>query len=101
MTGSCIAPDGTRAVPSGPDVAGYRGPMGTNVLAAVHSFALESADLTSSPIAWVFSVIFSILLIYCAYKSAAGGHWILFFLGFCFPLLWIIGAVIAPRDRLA
>lgn len=72
--------------------------MGTfAALAPVHLFAIEQADLTSNPITWVFSLLFTILLVYCAYKTAVGRHWLLFFIGFCFPFLWIIGAIIGPR----
>lgn len=66
--------------------------------ATVPAFAIEQADYFGNPISWVFSVFVTIVLVYCAYRTAVGRHWILFFLGFCFPLLWIIGAVIGPRE---
>lgn len=35
--------------------------------------------------------------IYCGYRCVANGHMLLFVLGFCFPVLWIIGAFMGKK----
>jgi len=58
---------------------------------------LRDQWVTTNPVAIGFGLIFLIIEIYCAYKTAANGRWVLFFIGFCFPLLWLIGAILGRK----
>jgi hypothetical protein len=62
------------------------------------SNSLEATGYTTNPIAIGFGLILLIIEIYCAYKTAANGRWVLFIIGFCFPLLWIIGALLGRKS---
>jgi hypothetical protein len=46
-------------------------------------------------------VLYVVLLIALGLTCLRKGHWIMFILGFFFPLFWIIGAVIPPRVQTA
>ena len=59
---------------------------------------------------WLLGVIYLVLLITLGVITFRKGHWILGLIGFFFPILWIIGAVLpskrcllytspSPRDR--
>ena len=63
--------------------------------------AAEAFDTYSSnPVAIAASVIYLVVIIYCAIKTATNGRWLLFILGFlCGGLFWIIGAIIGPKNR--
>ena len=44
------------------------------------------------------SIIYVVLIFTLAIMSFRKGHWILGLIGFIFPLLWLIGAIM-PRRR--
>ena len=50
---------------------------------------------------WGFTlgIIYLVLLFVFAILCFRKGHWILGLIGFIFPLLWIIGAVLPDRRR--
>jgi hypothetical protein len=41
-------------------------------------------------------IIYVFLLIFLGVRSIKNGHWIMFILGFFFPLFWIIGGLLPP-----
>ena len=41
-------------------------------------------------------IIYLFLLVFLGFRSVKNGHWIMFILGFFFPLFWIIGGLMAP-----
>ncbi len=42
-------------------------------------------------------IIYLFLMVFLGVKTAKNGRWVLFIIGFIFPLLWIIGGVIPPK----
>jgi hypothetical protein len=53
-----------------------------------------------STILWfVFAVIYLMLFVTLALTTFRKGHYLLFWVGIIFPVLWIIGAIIAPTAR--
>ncbi len=49
---------------------------------------------------WILlSVVYLVLLCTFAVLTFRRGHWILGLIGFIFPLLWLIGAVLPDRHR--
>jgi hypothetical protein len=42
-------------------------------------------------------IIYFVLLVSCGVFSFRKGHWVLGLIGFIFPILWIIGAVLPSR----
>ncbi len=42
-------------------------------------------------------IIYFVLLVVFAVLSFRKGHWVLGLLGFIFPILWIIGAILPSR----
>jgi hypothetical protein len=49
---------------------------------------------------WVIlAVVYVTLFITLALTTLRKGHYLLFWVGIIFPVLWIIGAVIAPTRR--
>ena len=52
-----------------------------------------------SAIGWAVlsSVIYVVLILTLAVLSFRKGHWILGLVGFVFPFLWLIGAVVPSR----
>jgi hypothetical protein len=46
-----------------------------------------------------FGVIYLVLLFTLAIMSFRKGHWVLGLIGFIFPVLWLIGAVLPDRRR--
>ena len=44
-------------------------------------------------------VIYLVLLFTLAVLTFRKGHWVLGLIGFLFPLLWVIGAVLPDRHR--
>jgi len=44
-------------------------------------------------------VIYLVLLFTLAVLSFRKGHWVLGLIGFIFPLLWVIGAILPDRHR--
>jgi hypothetical protein len=49
--------------------------------------------------AWIFtvSIIYAVLVFTLAVLSFRKGHWVLGLLGFVFPVLWLIGAIMPSR----
>ena len=45
----------------------------------------------------LLGVIYLVLLVVFAVLSFRKGHWVLGLIGFIFPILWIIGAVLPAR----
>lgn len=58
-----------------------------------------SGTRTYSPAATAVGVVLLVIGIYCAYKTISNGHTILFVLGFCFPICWLIGALMGKKYR--
>ena len=52
-----------------------------------------------SPTGWGFTlgIIYLVLLVVFAILCFRKGHWVLGLIGFIFPILWIIGAVLPSR----
>jgi len=48
---------------------------------------------------WVLAVIYIALFIFLGIETIRRGHWLLFFIGIIFPLLWIVGALMPPTRR--
>ncbi len=42
-------------------------------------------------------IIYVFLLVFLGIKTIKNGRWIMFIVGFVFPLLWIIGGVLPPK----
>ena len=48
---------------------------------------------------WVgFGVLYFILLVTLGIMSLRKGHWVMFIIGIVFPLFWLIGALMPPRE---
>ena len=45
----------------------------------------------------ILGLIYLVLLVVFAVLSFRKGHWVLGLIGFIFPILWIIGAVLPDR----
>ena len=45
-----------------------------------------------------FGVLYVILLVTLGIMSIRKGHWVMFILGIIFPLFWLIGALLPPRQ---
>ena len=41
-------------------------------------------------------ILYIVLLVTLGVTSLRKGHWVMFILGFIFPLFWLIGALIQP-----
>jgi hypothetical protein len=53
-----------------------------------------------STVLWfILAVVYITLFITLALTTLRKGHYLLFWVGIIFPVLWIIGAVIAPTGR--
>jgi hypothetical protein len=51
---------------------------------------------------WILlGIIYVVVLITLGLSTLRKGHYFLFFVGIIFPLLWLIGALIAPTPRAA
>ena len=50
---------------------------------------------------WFFTIgiIYLVLLLTLAVLSFRKGHWVLGLIGFIFPVLWLIGAILPDRRR--
>ncbi len=46
---------------------------------------------------FILGAVYIVLLITLGIISIRKGHWVMFILGFFFPLFWIIGAVMPRR----
>jgi hypothetical protein len=47
----------------------------------------------------LWSVLYLVLIVTLGLMSIRKGHWIMFVLGFFFPVLWLIGAILPRRIR--
>jgi hypothetical protein len=47
---------------------------------------------------WV--AIYLVLVVTLGVLSIRKGHWVMFLIGFFFPLFWLIGALLPPRRRM-
>ena len=48
---------------------------------------------------WVIlGILYIAFLVVLGVTCLRTGHWVMFILGFFFPLFWLIGALIAPTD---
>jgi hypothetical protein len=65
-----------------------------------HRAASRLADM-STFLWFVFGVIYIVALVSLGLMTLRKGHYVLFFVGIFFPLLWIIGALIGPTPRAA
>lgn len=55
-----------------------------------------------STIVWfLFAVLYVVILITLGLATLRKGHILLFCVGIIFPILWIIGALMAPTARVA
>jgi hypothetical protein len=53
-----------------------------------------------STVLWlILAVVYIALFLTLALTTLRKGHFVLFWVGIIFPVLWIIGAVIAPTGR--
>jgi hypothetical protein len=43
------------------------------------------------------AVLWLVLLIFLGIRSLRRGHWVMFLIGFVFPLFWLIGALLPAR----
>ena len=48
---------------------------------------------------FILGAVYIVLLITLGIISIRKGHWVMFILGFFFPLFWIIGAVMPRRGN--
>jgi len=55
----------------------------------------------SSVIWFLLAVVYLVVLISLGLSTLRKGHIILFCVGFFFPILWLIGALIGPTPRAA
>ena len=59
-----------------------------------------------STILWILTgvllgVLYLTTLIVVGLATLSKGHTVLFFAGFVFPLLWIVGAIMGPKPRMS
>ena len=51
---------------------------------------------------WVgLGILYFLLLVTLGIMSIRKGHWVMFILGIVFPVFWLIGALMAPKDEAA
>jgi hypothetical protein len=43
-------------------------------------------------------ILYLVLMVVLGLTCLRKGHWVMFILGIFFPLFWIIGAIIPPRN---
>ena len=55
----------------------------------------------STTAAWAtgLAALYLVLLVTLAVLSFRKGHWVLGLIGFIFPVLWVIGAILPSRRR--
>ncbi len=46
-------------------------------------------------------ILYFILLVTLGIMSIRKGHWVMFIIGIFFPLFWLIGALLPPREEAA
>ena len=69
-----------RACTSAPDRAGYDRRRGTPMV-----------------LGFTLGIIYLVLLLVLGVLSFRKGHWVLGLIGFIFPLLWLVGAILPSR----
>lgn len=57
------------------------------------------ADATSGGFVALWAAIYLVLLITLGIFSIRKGHWVMFLIGFIFPIFWLIGALLPRRAR--
>ena len=51
---------------------------------------------------WVgLGIVYVLLLITLGIVSIRKGHWVMFLFGLVFPVFWLIGALMAPKQEVA
>jgi hypothetical protein len=51
---------------------------------------------------WIgLGILYFLLLVTLGIMSIRKGHWVMFLLGIVFPVFWLIGALMPPRDQAA
>ncbi|HXW59869.1 MAG TPA: hypothetical protein VEJ23_10375 [Solirubrobacteraceae bacterium] len=50
----------------------------------------------STPLGFVFAVLYVVLFVVLGLTSIKKGHWIMFIVGIFIPLFWLIGALLPP-----
>ena len=53
--------------------------------------------MSGSGLGVILGIIYFVLLVVFAITSFRKGHWVLGLIGFIFPILWIIGAILPSR----
>jgi hypothetical protein len=46
-------------------------------------------------------ILYLVLIVTLGVLTLRKGHWVMFIIGFFFPVMWLIGAVIPPVDNRA
>jgi hypothetical protein len=61
----------------------------------------KNGGKTMSGTGWFFTlgIIYLVLLFTLAVLSFRKGHWVLGLIGFIFPVLWLVGAILPDRRR--
>jgi len=57
------------------------------------------ADVTSGGFIGLWAVPYLVLIVTLGVMSIRKGHWVMFLIGFFFPLFWLIGALMPRRVR--
>jgi hypothetical protein len=65
------------------------------------SSKLAAPDHDRSPLLGyvALGILYVLLMLVLGLKTVRNGRWVLFVLGFVFPVLWIIGGVLPPKGR--
>ena len=64
--------------------------------------ALIEGSREGMTLLWILlAVAYVACWLYCGLATFRQGHYWLFWIGFIFPILWIIGALIAPTEHAA
>jgi hypothetical protein len=59
-------------------------------------------DHLSMTLLWVLlAIVYVVCWVFLGLSTFRKGHYWLFWIGFFFPILWIVGALIAPTERAA
>jgi hypothetical protein len=61
---------------------------------------LDEREHKMGPVVWLLvAAVYLMLFVTLALTTLHKGHFILFWVGIIFPVLWIIGAIMAPSRR--
>jgi hypothetical protein len=58
---------------------------------------LEGKPMSGTGLGITLGIIYFVLMVVFAVLSFRKGHWVLGLIGFIFPILWIIGAILPSR----